>query len=103
MACTDHPHSDCEHDSKWIEIYQYDVSARPWGMEQDAKRLFDKFTAISDKVPREDSHWFRDWYYPIYRDPRQSRVLCGVLQAAREALPDKVREQRREQSRTPGT
>ncbi len=34
------------HDSKWIEIYQYDVY-KAVGMEQDAKRLFDKFTATS--------------------------------------------------------
>lgn len=76
------------HDSKWIEIYQYDVY-KAVGMEQDAKRLFDKFTATSDKFPREDSHWFRDWYYPIYRDYGQSRVLSGFFKLLAKHYPTK--------------
>lgn len=61
-------------DSKWMEFYQYDVYLA-LGMTADAKRLFDRFTATTDNFPRAGTHWFRDWFYPLWRDHGHAQVM----------------------------
>jgi hypothetical protein len=62
-------------DSKWAEFYQYDAYVA-LGMEQDARRVYDKFTKQSDNFPRPGTHWFRDWFYPLWRDHGQGKVMA---------------------------
>jgi hypothetical protein len=61
-------------DSKWMEFFQYDAYLG-MGMTADAKRLFDKFTATTDNFPRAGTHWFRDWFYPLWRDHGHAQVM----------------------------
>jgi hypothetical protein len=61
-------------DSKWMEFFQYDAYLG-MGMAADAKRLFDKFTATTDTFPRAGTHWFRDWFYPLWRDHGHAQVM----------------------------
>jgi hypothetical protein len=77
------------HDSKWIEIYQYDAY-KALGMTADAQRLFDKFTATEDDFPRAGSHWFRDWYYPIWRDYGHAKVLAAYFKLLAKHYPKKT-------------
>jgi hypothetical protein len=62
------------HDSKWMEFFQYDAYLG-MGLTTDAKRLFDRFTATTDDFPRAGTHWFRDWFYPLWRDHGHAQVM----------------------------
>jgi len=53
------------HDSKWMEIYQYDVYLG-LGRTSDATRWYNLKIPTTDTYPRSGTHWFRDWFYPIY-------------------------------------
>jgi hypothetical protein len=55
------------HDSKWAEIYQYDLYLG-LGMTEHAEVVFERFTDTVDDFPRADTRWFRDWFYPLWRD-----------------------------------
>jgi hypothetical protein len=61
-------------DSKWMEFYQYDAYVA-LGMDADAKRVFDRFTATTDGFPRAGTHWFRDWFYPLWKDHGHAQVM----------------------------
>jgi len=61
-------------DSKWAEIFQYDVY-KNLGMESDAQRLYDLYMGQSDDFPRAGTYWFRDWFYPVYNQYGENRVL----------------------------
>jgi hypothetical protein len=73
-------------DSKWAEIYQYDVYLA-LGMPDHAKRVFDKFTDSVDDFPRPGTRWFRDWFYPIYRDHGESQVMPRFFQLLSQHFP----------------
>jgi hypothetical protein len=69
-------------DSKWMEFYQYDVYLNI-GMEEHAKVVFDRFTNTTDDFPRAGTHWFRDWFYPLWRDYGHAQVMVrfyGLLE-----------------------
>lgn len=61
-------------DSKWAEIYIYDVY-QGLGMTSDAARVYTTFTNTTDNFPATGTHWFRDWFYPIYSQYGGSKVL----------------------------
>jgi hypothetical protein len=73
-------------DSKWAEIYQYDVY-KAIGREADAKRLYDKFMKGSDNFPRANTAWFRDWYYPLWRDHGGAQVLVRFFALTAKNFP----------------
>ncbi|MCZ4224308.1 hypothetical protein [Pedobacter rhodius] len=52
-------------DSKWMEIYQYDVY-KNLGMTGDAERWYNKCMATVDNFPKANTQWFKNWFYPIY-------------------------------------
>ncbi|RFS21855.1 hypothetical protein DVR12_14465 [Chitinophaga silvatica] len=53
------------HDSKWMEIYQYDVYIG-LGRSSDVTRWYNMKITQTDSYPRAGTYWFRDWFYPIY-------------------------------------
>ncbi len=65
-------------DSKWNEIFQYDLYTG-LGMQADADRWYDQMVNVSDDFPAANSHWFRDWYYPIWRDYGHTKVLTNYF------------------------
>jgi hypothetical protein len=73
-------------DSKWAEFYQYDLYLG-LGMDADAERVFDKFSATSDSFPQAGSYWFRDWYYPLWRDHGGVDVMVGYFELLAEHFP----------------
>jgi len=52
-------------DSKWMEIYQYDVYKK-LGLTSDADRWYAKCMATVDNFPKANTQWFKNWFYPIY-------------------------------------
>jgi hypothetical protein len=61
-------------DSKWAEFYIYDLYTA-LGMDREAKGVYRRFTGNTDDFPRRGTHWFRDWFYPLWRDCGQAGVM----------------------------
>jgi hypothetical protein len=74
------------HDSKWMEFYQYDAYVA-LGMDAEAQRVFDKFSATEDDFPRAGTHWFRDWFYPLWRDHGHAQVMVRFFRLLSEHYP----------------
>lgn len=68
------PAFDIWHDSKWMEIYIYDVYLG-LGRTADAQRWYNLVSPGSDSYPRAQSHWFKDWWYPLYTQYGKTVVL----------------------------
>jgi hypothetical protein len=73
-------------DSKWIELYQYDLYVG-LGLEDQARRAFDQFTAQTDDFPRPGTHWFRDFFYPAWRDHGRSRLMPAFFRLLAQHYP----------------
>ncbi len=76
-------------DSKWCEIYQYDLYLG-LGMRSEAQRLQRKFSDTQDDFPRPGTHWFRDWYFPIWSGYGHSKVLAFYFKLLSEYFPKKT-------------
>ena len=61
-------------DSKWAEFYIYDLYTA-LGMDREAKGVYRRFSGNTDDFPRRGTRWFRDWFYPLWRDCGQAQVM----------------------------
>ena len=61
-------------DSKWAEFYIYDLYTA-LGMDREAKGVYRRFTGNADDFPRRGTRWFRDWFYPLWRDCGRAEVM----------------------------
>ena len=61
-------------DSKWAEIFIYDVYLG-LGKTSDAQRWYNICMNARDNFPRQNTAWFRDWFYPIYNNYGKNSVL----------------------------
>jgi len=61
-------------DSKWAEFYIYDLYTA-LGMDREARGVYRRFTGNTDDFPRRRTRWFRDWFYPLWRDCGQAQVM----------------------------
>jgi hypothetical protein len=52
-------------DSKWMEIYQYDVY-KSLGWTTIANAWYNDMWNKVDNFPVANTRWFRNWFYPIY-------------------------------------
>jgi hypothetical protein len=41
----------------------------------------------TDDFPRRRTHWFRDWFYPLWRDCGQAQVMNRFFQELAEYFP----------------
>jgi hypothetical protein len=73
-------------DSKWMEFFQYDLFLGI-GMPAHAQIVFDRFTAISDSFPVAGTHWFRDWFYPLWRDHGHAQVMVNFFKLLSQYFP----------------
>ena len=73
-------------DSKWAEIFQYDVYVA-LNMPADADRVYNRFINTQDSFPRTGTFWFRDWFYPIYRDHGGAPMLSRFFQLLAQHFP----------------
>lgn len=73
-------------DSKWAEFYQYDLYVG-LGLTAEAERVFEKFSNGSDSFPQANTHWFSDWYYPLWRDYGGVAVMVNFFQLLSEHFP----------------
>ncbi|WP_081163344.1 T9SS type A sorting domain-containing protein [Niastella populi] len=61
-------------DSKWAEIFIYDVYLK-LGKTGEATRWYNQMQNSTDNFPVAGTHWFRDWFYPIYNNYGGTQVL----------------------------
>ncbi|WP_184542813.1 hypothetical protein [Mucilaginibacter sp. FT3.2] len=61
-------------DSKWMEIYIYDV-LKALGKTADADNIYNQMQTQKDNFPRPGTQWFKNWFYPIYSEHGGSKVL----------------------------
>ena len=61
-------------DSKWAEFYIHDVYTA-LGMTREARAVYRRFTGNRDDFPRRGTRWFRDWFFPLWRDCGQAAVM----------------------------
>jgi hypothetical protein len=73
-------------DSKWAEFYIYDLYTA-LGMDQEATGVYRRFMGNTDDFPRRRTHWFRDWFYPLWRDCGQAQVMNRFFQELAEYFP----------------
>jgi hypothetical protein len=66
-------------DSKWAEIFQYDLYAG-LGMKEHADKVFERFSTNGDP-------WFQQFYWPLYRDYGGVEVLDGFFELLAEHFP----------------
>lgn len=78
-------------DSKWMEIFQYDVYLGV-GRTDDATRWFNMMVAADhyDSYPSANSHWFRDFWYPMYTTYGGAKVLNGYFTLLAKYFPTSV-------------
>jgi hypothetical protein len=64
------------HQGKWAEFYRYDLYLGI-GRKDEADMWYATWTAESwtDSFPVPNTHWFRDWSYPLWRDHGGAAVM----------------------------
>lgn len=65
-------------DSKFAEIYQYDLYLG-LGMTGEAERWYNEKIKDANDNPRAGTYWFRDFLYPAYRDYGKTTLLVNFF------------------------
>ncbi|WP_255992307.1 carbohydrate-binding protein [Chitinolyticbacter albus] len=78
-------------DSKWMEFYIYDAYVA-LGMTQQASDVYNRWIAGSDSFPRAGTYWFRDWFYPLWRDHGRAQVMAKYFQLLGQHFPNNGRD-----------
>ena len=73
-------------DSKWIEFYQYDLYVA-LGLRNDAQRIYQKWSNQTDDFPRPRTHWFRDFFHPLWRDHGHAKVMVNFFELVAKYFP----------------
>lgn len=76
-------------DSKWAEIFQYDVYLNI-GKPAEAERLKNIYMAQSDNFPVAGTFWFKNWFYPIYTNYGKSQLLASYFKLLSVYFPKKT-------------
>jgi hypothetical protein len=73
-------------DSKWAEFYIYDLYTA-LGMDREAQQVYRRFAGNQDDFPRWGTHWFRDWFFPLWRDCGQASVMVRFFGLLAQYFP----------------
>ncbi|TCC87270.1 hypothetical protein EZ428_21435 [Pedobacter frigiditerrae] len=73
-------------DSKFMEIFNYDVLLHI-GREDEAERVFKQMQGQHDSFPREGTQWFKNWFYPIYKQYEGAKVLNSYFTQLAKHFP----------------
>jgi hypothetical protein len=73
-------------DSKWAEFYIYDAYVG-LGMTAEAKKVYDDWIDGADTFPRAGTYWFRDWFYPLWRDHGHGQVMAKYFKLLSQHFP----------------
>jgi hypothetical protein len=73
-------------DSKWMEIYQYDVY-KGLGWSEKAQSWHNRMLLTNDNFPKTATYWYRDWFYPIYEKHGETKVLNEFFKLLAQHFP----------------
>lgn len=73
-------------DSKWAEIFNMDVYLNVLD-QANVDRWYAMMNQARDNFPRENTYWFRDWFYPIYYNYGRTAVLTGFFNLLSQHFP----------------
>ena len=76
-------------DSKWAEIYQYDVYMGI-GKTAEAERMKALYMEQADNFPVDGTKWFKNWFWPIYNNYGKSKVLANYFKLLSIHFPKKT-------------
>lgn len=67
-------------DSKWMEFYLYDVYSG-LGMTAEATRWYGEMldNGHTDDFPVAGTRWFKNWFYPLWKDHGGGAVMSGFF------------------------
>lgn len=82
-------------DSKWMEIYIYDV-LKALGKTADAEDIYNQMQTQKDNFPRPGTQWFKNWFYPIYSEHGGSKVLNRYFEVLAANFPKNGHEYSRD-------
>ncbi|WP_293306842.1 hypothetical protein [Pedobacter sp. UBA5917] len=74
------------HDSKWMEIYIYDVYV---GLNRtaDVQRWYNLVANGAENYPKAQTYWFRDWFFPIYSQQGDASALNKYFSLLAQYFP----------------
>ncbi len=70
-------------DSKWAEIYQYDVYDA-LGMDEERDRWNEQMMSSTEDFPRPGTNWYKDFWMPLYENYGGSEVLANYFEVLAE-------------------
>jgi hypothetical protein len=78
-------------DSRWADFCVYDFFAGT-GRTALAEEVFDSFSSGTHQNPRGavDAHWFRDWFFPLWRDHGKATVMQRFFELLSQYFPTKA-------------
>lgn len=82
-------HSGIWGDSKWAEIFIYDVY-KNLGRDDDMTMAYNDFMPAKDDFPRPNTIWFRDWFFPVYEQYGASQQLNKYFQLLADNFPQRA-------------
>ncbi len=74
-----------------MEFYSYDVYTN-LGMTAEAKSFYDRMVADThtDNFPTAGVHWFRDWFFPLWRDHGHANMMVNYFKLLGDNFPKKA-------------
>lgn len=73
-------------DSKWAEIFVYDVYKNTH-MTTKMNDAYDDFYNTADDFPRANTAWFKNWFLPIYEQFNEAAILNAYFEKLASAFP----------------
>lgn len=73
-------------DSKWAEIFIYDVY-KNLGLKDEEARWYHQMQQVTDNFPRAGTQWFKNWFFPIYSQYGGSAVLAKYFKLLATYFP----------------
>jgi len=70
----------------WSEFFEYDTLVG-LGLNDQAAAAYNKYTKVALSFPRADSYWFRDWFYPLWRDHGHAQVMADFYALLEKYYP----------------
>jgi len=74
------------HDSKWGEIFNYDVYVG-LQMGNASNRWYNEVINNVDSFPRSGTQWFKNWFYPIWSQFGRGQVLSRFFKVMAQYFP----------------
>jgi hypothetical protein len=71
---------------KWTQIFAYDIY-KGLGMAEEAEKTYNRLINTQSNFPRNNTYWFRDWFYPIHKNYGNSVALDKFFALTAQYFP----------------